>query len=29
MVLYVLFEHACEHLSVSVNAILFQMLMSQ
>jgi len=27
--LYALFEHACEHFSVSVNAILFQMLISQ
>jgi len=26
---YALFEHACEHFSVSVNAILFQMLISQ
>jgi len=24
-----LFEHACEHFSVSVNAILFQLLISQ
>jgi len=29
MVLYALFEHACEHLSVSVKAILFPMLISQ
>jgi len=28
MMFYALFEHACEHFSVSVNAILFQMLIS-
>jgi len=27
--LYVMFGHACEHFSVSVNAILFQMPISQ
>jgi len=27
--LHALFEHACEHVSVSVNAILFQMMISQ
>jgi len=29
MMFYAMFEHACEQFSVSVNAILFQMLISQ
>jgi len=29
MMLHALLEHACEHVSVSVNAILFQMMISQ
>jgi len=29
MMFYTMFEHACEHFSVSVNAVLFQMLISQ